>query len=99
MPDEILNRPKSGFGVQRLDWAIAGGPLDPLVPVAGRAVEIDWLTELQCQDRKSAMTFWNLLNYGLWKRIVIDQEPIEILLEELEIAERKVTSVKNRSLK
>ena len=83
VPSHFINRPKSGFGVQRLDWAIKGGPLDPLIAVAAEAVDIDWIKELQREDRKMAMTFWNLINYGIWKRICINGESPEDLIEEL----------------
>jgi len=29
------------------------------------------------------MTYWNMLNYSIWKRICIDNEPVEALLEEI----------------
>ena len=32
------------------------------------------------------MTFWNALNYALWKRLCVDGEPLDDLLGELEQA-------------
>jgi hypothetical protein len=30
------------------------------------------------------MIFWNMLNYGIWKRLFIENEPLERLVEELD---------------
>ena len=37
---------------------------------------------MQSTEPKKSMTFWNMLNYSIWKRLCIKNEPIEILLEE-----------------
>jgi hypothetical protein len=29
------------------------------------------------------MTFWNILNYSIWKRLIIDNESLSLLEEEL----------------
>ena len=83
IPDRILNRTKSGFGIKKEDWALPGGVFDPLLPIAGQVVGADCLRNLQSRDRTIAMLFWNLLNYGIWCRLVVDEEPVERLLNEL----------------
>lgn len=86
VPQAILDRPKSGFGVRRADWATSGGPLQPLVQLATQQVDPEWFSGIQSTDRKKAMTCWNLINYGIWKRLVIAGESSEKLLHELDRA-------------
>ena len=44
----------------------------------------DSIRELQAKpNRKNATTFWSLLNYAIWKRLFIDDEPVESLLGEI----------------
>ena len=86
VPGFILGRAKSGFGVRRRDWALRGGAFDPLVPLAAKVVDEHELRRLQSKRSEDAMTFWNLLNYGIWKRICIDHEDENVLIEELRAA-------------
>jgi asparagine synthase (glutamine-hydrolysing) len=69
IPDEVINRPKQGFGVPMQEWW-----RDRL---AGMAVEVmdPFLRETDFFDRKAAMEFvkesddprgWYLLNFALW---------------------------------
>lgn len=83
IPEFIVRRAKSGFGVRRGDWALPGGPLQPLVPLAASVVDEAELRSLQSRQPERAMGFWCLLNYALWRRICIDQEPAEALVSEL----------------
>ena len=46
---------------------------------------------MQVPDFEKAMTFWGMINYALWKRIVIDGESVDELLAELAESERKVS--------
>ena len=88
IPDSILFRAKSGFGVRRKDWALRGGPLEPLVPVAAKGFDEAEIRRMQSDDPVKLNMFWNMLNYGVWKRLCIDGEPVEALLEELGAAAR-----------
>jgi asparagine synthetase B (glutamine-hydrolysing) len=91
VPQAILDRPKSGFGVRRVDWATSDGPLEPLVRIAAKHVDPEWFADVRSTDRCKAMTCWNLINYGIWKRLIIIGESCEKLLEELD-AERSASS-------
>ncbi len=86
MPDFIITRPKSGFAIRKKGWAERGQLFDALIPLASKEFEKKEILSLQSRDKKKAMTFWNILNYSLWKRLVINQEPLEKLLEELNSA-------------
>jgi asparagine synthetase B (glutamine-hydrolysing) len=85
VPAFIRNRPKSGFGVARRGWAERGDVFDPVVPLAAKALGEAPLRQLQSSEGKRPMLFWNLLNYGLWRRMCIDREDPSRLLKELEI--------------
>ena len=87
VPAFIANRPKSGFGILAPGWADRGGVLEPLVAVAAKATGEDALRDLQSGPTKSPMLFWNMLNYGLWKRLCIDREPSATLIAEAGLPE------------
>lgn len=83
VPRFIINRPKAGFGIQSKHWAEKGGILEPLVPLAAKIFDGKQIRNLQSTEPKKAMTFWNILNYSIWKRLHIYNEPLYVLLEEL----------------
>jgi asparagine synthetase B (glutamine-hydrolysing) len=83
LPDFIINRPKSSFGIHSRQWSIKGGAFEALVPLASKVFEEKEIRKMQSYDLKKAMTFWNILNYSIWKRLCINNEPLEFLLEEL----------------
>jgi asparagine synthetase B (glutamine-hydrolysing) len=84
IPEFIINRPKSGFGINRRDWAEKDGPFEPLVPLASKAFDQKQIRDMQSSEPKKAMTFWNILNYSIWKRLCINNESLATLLEELD---------------
>ena len=84
IPEFILTRPKSSFGISSRFWAKKGGIFEPLVPLASKVFDEKEMRKMQSTDPKKAMTFWNILNYSVWKRLCINNEPLEVLLEELE---------------
>ena len=84
VPEFIIRRPKSGFGLNRRDWALKGGILDPLVPLAAKVFPEEQIRTLQTNHRLDAATFWTLLNYAIWKRLYVDGESPDCLHEELE---------------
>lgn len=94
IPEFIINRRKSGFGINRKDWAGKGGVFEPLVPLASKVFEEKQIRDMQSTEPKKAMTFWNILNYSIWKRLCINNEPLNILLEELDesISKREFSS-------
>jgi asparagine synthase (glutamine-hydrolysing) len=83
VPDEIINRPKTGFGIQSTRWSEKGGFFEPLIPLASKIFDEKEIHKMQSTNPKKAMTFWNILNYSIWKRLHIQNEPLEMLMEEL----------------
>jgi asparagine synthetase B (glutamine-hydrolysing) len=81
--DFIIERPKSGFGITPSKWATKGSVFEPLVPLASKCFDKSIIAHFQSIKPKSAMTFWNILNYSIWKRLCIDNEPLDVLSEEL----------------
>ncbi|HWR96916.1 MAG TPA: asparagine synthase-related protein [Candidatus Methanoperedens sp.] len=84
VPDPILFRPKLTFGISARQWAAPGGVLEALFRVASPVVESDVLRRFLSPDEKRAMTGWTLVNYAIWKRMLIDGEPPERLHAELQ---------------
>jgi hypothetical protein len=37
----------------------------------------------ESRDAKIAHTFWNAINYAIWKRTCIDNEPAQALIDEM----------------
>jgi hypothetical protein len=83
IPEFIITRPKSGFGIARRDWACPGGLFQPLVALAAKAFPEGEIRKMQSADLDQRFTFWNMINYALWKRMVVDGEPVQTLLDEL----------------
>ena len=83
VPDFILNRRKSGFGIRRDDWALEGGVFEPLAWLGCDMVDEKELAALRSREPGKAMLFWNLLNYALWKRICVDDASPESLCAEI----------------
>lgn len=84
VPKFIISRKKLGFGVARNDWAIKGGVFEPLVGLASKVFDEKEIRKMQSLEPKKAMTFWNILNYAIWKRLCINNESLEELLKELD---------------
>jgi hypothetical protein len=82
IPEFIIDRPKSGFGISPIKWARKGGVFDPLIPLVSKCFDKNIIINIQFIEPKSAMTFWNILNYSIWKRLCIDNEHLDILYEE-----------------
>jgi len=74
VPGFVVNRRKSGFGIRRDDWALEGGVFEPMAWLARDWVGAKELPALRSRDPRKAMLFWNLLNYGIWKRICVQGE-------------------------
>ena len=84
IPDFILSRPKSGMGILPNRWAERGGVFEPLVPLAARRVPEAAIREVQRPVEARARVYWNLLNYGIWRRLVVDGESLDDLHRELD---------------
>jgi asparagine synthetase B (glutamine-hydrolysing) len=85
VPSFIIHRPKSGFGVKSMHWSEKGGIFEPLVLLAAKVIDENEIKSMQSTEPKKAITFWNLLNYSIWKRLHIYNEPLDVLLGELNL--------------
>jgi len=83
IPPFIINRPKSSFGVRSAHWAEQNGIFQSMIPLATKILNEKELRTMQSSEPKKAMTLWNMINYSLWKRLCINNEPLEVLKEEL----------------
>jgi hypothetical protein len=85
VPEYIMNRKKRGFNPVKTEPLLRGGIFDPLIPVASKAFDEEIIRRMQPKTWSwdKFWSFWHLINYSIWKRIFIDNEPKESLLEEL----------------
>ncbi len=83
VPDFIFTRAKSGFGLAQRDWAVPGGLFQPLVDLAAKAFDPEQIRAHQSLDLAKRGTFWNMINYAIWKRRMIDNESMPALEGEL----------------
>lgn len=83
LPNFIIDRPKQSFGVSVDKWGVKGGVFEPLIPLCSKVFDLQEIRKLQSLESEKAMTFWNILNYSIWKRLCINNEPVEVLLNEL----------------
>ena len=84
VPEFIITRPKAGFVVSASRWGARGAAFEPLVPLAAKVWGEKELRRMQSSDWCTAFTFWTMVNYALWRRLFIDGEPLDALIEELE---------------
>jgi len=84
IPNFIIDRKKSSLGIRSNDWAEKNGVFESILPLASKVFDIKEIQKMQSPEPKKAMTYWNMLNYSLWKRLHINNEPLEVLQEELE---------------
>jgi len=84
IPSFIIKRPKSSFGVRSHHWAEKDGIFQSMIPLASKIFNEKEIHLMQSSDPKKAMTLWNMINYAVWKRRCIQNEPLEKLLEEIE---------------
>jgi len=85
VPNFIVNRPKTGFGLRTPHWSEAGGIFEPLVPLASKIFDKKEIRKMQSSDPNKSMIFWNMLNYSIWKRLCINNETLDTLFEEMSI--------------
>ena len=83
IPEFIITRRKTGFAIKDNHWGERGNIFEALVPLSKKVFDEKQLRDMQSTDPKKAMTYWNILNYSIWKRLCINNEPVEILLDEL----------------
>lgn len=66
IPDFIINRKKSGFGLNSLSWSKKGGIFDPLLPLLRKVIDIDIIYELRKDNNLESFPFklsffWTIL--------------------------------------
>jgi hypothetical protein len=83
IPRFIMDRRKSAFGVDPKHWAATGGWFEPLIPLTAGLFPQGEIQRLQSTNAEEAQTFWNIVNYAVWRRVIIKNEPQESLLDEL----------------
>jgi len=83
IPDFIINRPKTGFGLKKPNWAEKSGPFECLIPLASKVFDEGEIRRMHLKDEGKRQIFWNILNYAIWKRLCILHEPVSLLLGEL----------------
>ncbi len=83
VPEPIVTRPKSGFGLAASRWGRRGGIFEPLVPLACRVWPLEVIRGAQAGTEGLSHVYWNLLNHAIWKRLHIGGEPLDVLRDEL----------------
>lgn len=78
LPEQIVHRRKSGFGVPLKAWFAGNGPMTRLLDdvIGGDSVvdliSVDTIKQLHAEHRSGAVDhselLWGVLNLGLWKR-------------------------------
>jgi asparagine synthetase B (glutamine-hydrolysing) len=90
LPEFIITRKKANFNCDPSRWALPGGVLEPLVPLAAGVFGEKEVRRMQSPHSRGAYTFWTMLNYAIWKRLFIDGQSVAALMSELsqpEVAE------------
>ena len=83
IPERIVSRPKSSFGISPERWARPGGVFQLFVPLAEELFGAEEVRAVQVLDEERAWIFWGMLNYAIWRRVVVDGEPVLRLLDRL----------------
>jgi asparagine synthetase B (glutamine-hydrolysing) len=89
VPEFIITRPKSGFGIQNQRWISDGGPLGPLIDLAAELDNVFKIHAIDCRDAGTRMIRWNIVNFVLWKAMMIDNLSPGELTERLEANKKK----------
>jgi hypothetical protein len=84
IPEFVVTRPKSGFGWEPHRWAPHGAALQPLVALASSEIEPELLSQLQSRGSDTAILLLNTINYAIWKRLCIQREPLQSLIDQLD---------------
>jgi asparagine synthetase B (glutamine-hydrolysing) len=77
IPEFIITRPKSGFGIHRRDW-VSDGVFEPLLPLVSDTIDPDMLKSLQIGGDGNSRTLWHAFNYAIWKRVCVDRQDLSL---------------------
>lgn len=85
IPDLIITRKKSGFGLAPyVDlWATPRGVFAPLVRFCREYFSDAEISELQTGEQKKAATLWSMIMYSIWRKIMIENVPVSDLVRLL----------------
>jgi len=84
IPSFIIDRKKLGLNPLTNLALIRKIVFKPLISLASKIIDEKQIRKVQPTDwGPEFWTLWNILNYSIWKRLWINNEPKEILLEEL----------------
>lgn len=80
VPTSIVSRPKTGFGIKTPNWHLPGAPLHPLHRILQEVIGDKEVSSLMRGGNKTAMTWWSLVNYAVWKSMFVDGASTEDLV-------------------
>lgn len=81
IPDDIIDRPKQGFGVPVYEWLFdrLGDTAHTVISdFCARSDIFDRSEALRLVDERQGMPAWIVLNFALWWRHFIEREPISL---------------------
>jgi asparagine synthase (glutamine-hydrolysing) len=77
IPQNLITRRKLSFGFPYQYWALPDALFQPLIDMAAEMWEPSLLRRLQSVAPGYAMLLWNLLNYFLWHKLMIQNADAE----------------------
>jgi asparagine synthase (glutamine-hydrolysing) len=73
MPNELIDRKKSAWGVPLFEWLGTGGVLSQLVEKINEYPFLEG--KMNAVKRTQGWPLWNLLTFDLWHKLFIDRNP------------------------
>jgi asparagine synthase (glutamine-hydrolysing) len=83
IPGFIITRPKSGFATKPELWALPGKMFQPIIDLCTDVFTEQEFRQMQT-DTKKAATLWLMINYSLWKKMLIQNISPEELKRRLD---------------
>ena len=87
IPDFIIDRKKSGFGLAPyMDlWATPKGVFAPLIRLCREYFSDDEIGELQTCDDRKAETLWSMIMYSIWRKTMIENVSVSDIIRSLNL--------------